>query len=164
MVVGDDSLIDTMVIEESLEIMIWALTQHDPLNLLRRAKDCPTNAAFNEIIQLIMEFEAQFIPALEAYCCAKRYHEDNLDECRSTCEITLQQLEYRLTTHAYLFSGQESLLDIALFPFLRKFARVERQWYLNSPYPQLRRWLNNYLQGPMFTKVMANHDHLYLAD
>tara|TARA_R110002072_G_scaffold102858_1_gene225928 strand:+ start:10281 stop:10451 length:171 start_codon:yes stop_codon:yes gene_type:complete len=44
-----------------------------------------------------------------------------------------------------------------LLPFIRQFARIERQWYLQSPYPNLKKWLNSYLQSPMFTKVMAKH-------
>ncbi|MFQ3288831.1 MAG: glutathione S-transferase, partial [Alteromonadaceae bacterium] len=52
---------------------------------------------------------------------------------------------------------KESLADIALLPFIRQFARIERQWYLQSPYPKLRQWLTNYLQSPMFTKVMAKY-------
>ena len=54
-------------------------------------------------------------------------------------------------------SEKESLADIALIPFIRQFARIERQWYLQSPYPRVRQWLNRYLQSPAFTKVMAKH-------
>jgi glutathione S-transferase len=54
-------------------------------------------------------------------------------------------------------SNKESLVDIALLPFLRQFATVERQWYLQAPYPKLRQWLNNYLQSPMFSKVMFKY-------
>ncbi|WP_413698945.1 glutathione S-transferase [Psychromonas sp. KJ10-10] len=142
------------IIEESLDIMLWAFAQQDPQDLTHQY-----NAdAKSQMIALIKHFEENFIPALEAYCCAKRYHEDNLDECREVCQKTLQSLEEKLTSHAFLYSEKESLLDIALFPFLRKFSRVERQWYRNSPYPKLRQWLAFYLQGPTFTKVMANHE------
>ena len=143
------------IIEESLEIMLWALAKNDPENLLLSEIPAVTTSG---MLSLISNFETQFIPALEAYCCAKRYHEDNIDECRQVCEIYLQLLEDRLSTHTFLFSKQESLVDIALFPFIRKFARVERQWYLQSPYPKIRHWLNHYLQSPTFTKVMAKHE------
>lgn len=137
-----------------LQIMIWALTKQDAQDLLHSG----SSNALSDMLNLIAEFEKQFIPALEAYCCAKRYHGDNLSQCRETCEVTLKQLEQRLATSTFLFSQRESLLDIALFPFLRKFARVERQWYLQSPYPKLRDWLNCYLQSPTFTKVMAKYE------
>ncbi|MDG3088445.1 glutathione S-transferase [Vibrio hannami] len=143
-----------MVIEESLEIMVWALSQSDPHGLL-----CVNDQnALPEIIHLIADFEHHFIPALNAYSCAKRYHEDNLVECRQACEIQLKHLEERLGKHAFLFSEQESLLDIALMPFLRKFARIEKQWFRQSPYPKLRAWLNRYLQSYLFSKVMENHE------
>ncbi len=67
------------------------------------------------------------------------------------------RLEQRLTAHEFLMSERESLVDIALLPFIRQFARIERQWYLQSPYPKVKQWLNNYLQSPMFTKVMAKY-------
>ena len=54
-------------------------------------------------------------------------------------------------------SDKASLADIALLPFIRKFSKVERQWYLQSPYPKLRAWLNNYLQSRMFSKVMTQY-------
>ncbi|GLS91402.1 glutathione S-transferase [Psychromonas marina] len=149
LVVADDE-----VIEESLEIMHWALTKNDPDDLLHHQ----TIDALNAMDNLIIDFESTFIPALEHYCCAKRYHEDNIEQCRSLCESVLMQLENKLSRHAFIFSEKESLVDIALFPFIRKFARVERQWYLQSPYPNLRNWLNNYLQSPTFTKVMTKHE------
>ena len=142
------------VIDESLDIMLWALHKNDPSDLLHGID----YNSINDILELINTFETTFIPALENYCCAKRYHEENLDQCRAVCEVTLKDLEFRLSKHRFLYSDKESLLDIALFPFLRKFARVERQWYLHSPYINLRNWLNKYLQSTAFTKVMTKHE------
>ncbi|OEF05503.1 glutathione S-transferase [Vibrio genomosp. F10] len=145
---------DRIILEESLEVMLWALAENDPDDLL----DYKQETALTRMHALISRFEHEFVPALEAYSCAKRYHEDNLGECRRRCEVVLQALEDRLTQHTYLFSDRESLLDIAVMPFIRKFARIERQWYLQSPYPKLRDWLNGYLQSAMFAKVMAKHE------
>ncbi|MCK6264425.1 glutathione S-transferase [Vibrio sp. ZSDE26] len=143
-----------MVIEESLEVMLWALSESDPDDLL----DSENPQSLATMIHLIAEFEQEFIPAFNAYSCAKRYHEDNVVECRENCETHIQELERRLNQHQYLFSDKESLLDIALMPFIRKFARIERQWYLQSPYPKLRQWLDSYLQSAMFSKVMEKHE------
>jgi glutathione S-transferase len=109
------------------------------------------------MLSLINEFDNDFKTSLEAYKCAKRYQEDNVAQCRVVCQQYIEQLEQRLTEHMFLMSDKESLADIALVPFIRQFARVERQWYLQSPYPMVRRWLNSYLQSPVFTKVMAKH-------
>ena len=107
------------------------------------------------MLKLIATFDNEFKSCLNAYKCAKRYHENSLVNCRQACEVYIQDLENRLTQHDFLMSSKPSLADIAILPFIRQFARVERQWYLQSPYPKLRAWLNHYLQSPIFTKVMA---------
>lgn len=141
------------VIEESLEIMLWALANNDPDNLLHTDKPDFLPAMFS----LIARFDDEFKQCLEQYKCAKRYREDTLTQYRQTCEPYIADLEQRLQQHPFIMSTQESLADIALLPFIRQFARVERQWYLQSPYPKLRQWLNHYLQSVMFTKVMAKY-------
>ena len=95
---------------------------------------------------------------MNTYKAARRYREDNVIECRQACEVFIQELENRLHQGPFLMSAQESLADIALIPFIRQFAKVERQWYLQAPYPRVRQWLNYYLQSAMFTKVMAKHE------
>jgi glutathione S-transferase len=155
---ASNGVVANKIIDESLDIMLWALKASDPNNLLHREQfDDAPNEKLNEMLVLITDFDVEFKRRLEAYKCAKRYHEVTLTECRIACEEYVQRLETRLTEHDYLFSAQESLADIALLPFIRQFARIERQWYLQSPYPNLQRWLNSYLQSPMFTKVMAKY-------
>ncbi|WP_413111765.1 glutathione S-transferase [Thaumasiovibrio sp. DFM-14] len=142
------------VIEESLEVMLWALSLNDPDNLLCADDD----EALSAMMTFIARFEHEFIPALNAYGCAKRYHDENEDECRHACEVYLASLESRLIQYPFLFSSHESLVDIAVLPFLRKFARIDKAWFRQSPYPRLREWLNGYLQSQMFSKVMAKHE------
>ena len=153
------SVTNNTVLDESFDIMLWALNRADPDNLLHRTHSSAEqeNSILAEMLALITDFDVEFKVRLEAYKCAKRYHENNLSDCREACEQYIQMLENRLTQHDYLFSTRESLADIALLPFIRQFARIERQWYLQSPYPNLQQWLNRYLQSPMFTKVMAKH-------
>lgn len=143
-----------IVIEESLDIMLKVLTDNDPQQLLTPRGD----ESLQDLLLLINDFELHFFTAVEAYKCAKRYQETNIIECRQACEVYLQKLEARLNKHAFLTADQESILDIALMPFVRQFSKVERQWYQNSPYPKLRAWLNSYLQSAMFTKIMAKHE------
>jgi glutathione S-transferase len=171
-------LADGTVIEESLEVMLWALRESDPSDLLQAQTNkhknsnlSSDNLMLSAMLDLINEFDRGFKVCLEQYKCAKRYKEDNISECREVCEQYIQQLEQRLTQHTFLMSNNESLADIALLPFIRQFARVERQWYLQSPYPNVRQWLNRYLQSPMFTKVMAkyplwldSHETVYFGD
>jgi len=146
------------VIDESFDVMVWALTQNDPDDLLHSQDP----AASADMFALVAKFDNEFKAALEDYKAAKRYHEDNLIEYRQVCESYIADLEQRLTAHSFLVSNQESLADLAILPFIRQFAKVERQWYLQSPYPNLQKWLNSYLQSLMFSKVMVKHP-LYLS-
>lgn len=161
LVLGDDSA-PSIVIEESLEVMLWALAKSDPDNLLNQHDP----QALPVMINLVTQFDNEFKACLNVYKCAKRYRENNITECRQACEIYIQELENRLANTScqkpFIMSDQESLVDIALLPFIRQFAKVERQWYLKSPYPKVRQWLNHYLQSTMFTKVMAKH-HVWVA-
>jgi glutathione S-transferase len=142
------------VIDESLDVMLWALRNNDPDNLLYSHDQ----SALPNMLKLIAQFDNEFKTCLNAYKAAKRYREDNVIECRQACEVFIQELENRLIESYFLVSAQESLADIALVPFIRQFAKVERQWYLQAPYPKVRQWLNQYLQSTIFTKVMAKHD------
>jgi glutathione S-transferase len=161
------------VIDESLAIMQWAFSQTDPDDYLH--KKVPNKAELNkevlnkevlnkealnalaEMLAVIEIFDHEFKGHLEKYRCSKRYHEPSLIADRQQCEAYLADLESRLCQYQYLMSDKPSLVDLALMPFIRQFARVERQWYLQSPYPKLRQWLNGYLQSRMFSKVMEQH-------
>ena len=164
-VLGSSEVSPSKVIDESLDIMLWALGKSDPDNLLRAnpldnqasSNDNKLSTTLTEMLSLIALFDSEFKSALEAYKSAKRYHDSSVQDCRQHCEEYIQNLEQRLSRHACIMDDHESLADIALLPFIRQFAKVERQWYLQSPYPQLKRWLNRYLQSAMFTKVMAQY-------
>ena len=141
------------VIDESLDIMLWALTRSDPQDLLyaRQADALP------EMLQIIDENDRQFIPRLERYKWAKRFHHPDEASCRLECELFIQRLEDRLARQPFLMGATPSLLDYALLPFVRQFSRVDRQRYRTGPYKQLRRWLTDHLQSRLFCKAMLNY-------
>lgn len=141
------------VLEQSLDIMQWALECRDPDNyLISDAHDKQ-----QDMFALIRLFDEEFKVCLQDYRSAKRYHDDGLIARRVACERFLQMLEKRLLQHQYLFSDNACVADLAIIPFIRQFSRVERQWYLASPYPNVRDWLNRYLQNRMFSKVMVKY-------
>ena len=139
------------VIDESLDIMLWALKLNDPENLLY-SQDAD---ALAEMLQIIKNNDEDFKPKLEKYKRAKRFHGDDEEECRLQCEAFIQTLEHRLTQHEFLMGSTPSLLEYALLPFIRQFARVNRQLYLQGSYTHLQRWLNHHLQSRLFTKAMT---------
>lgn len=151
LVLGTES--NTQVIDESLDIMLWALNLNDPDNLLY-AEDAK---ALPEMLSIINENDQQFKPNLERYKRAKRFHGDNEEECRLQCEPFIQALEQRLSQHPFLMGSTPSLLDFALLPFVRQFSRVNRQHYRHGPYTHLQNWLKNHLQSQLFAKAMLKY-------
>lgn len=140
-----------VVVDESLDIMLWALKNSDPQNLLY--SDNPN--ALPEMLTLIERFERDFVEVLEKYKYAGRFRDFSQLFYRRQCELFIQELEQRLDQHDYFMGPTPSLMDYALLPFIRQFAKVERQWYMQSPYVNVRDWLNRHLQQPLFTKAMA---------
>lgn len=143
----------SVIIDESLDIMLWALKLNDPQDLLYAKKE----GALEEMLSLIKTNDKQFKPNLEVYKLAKRFHKDSEVKDRELCEMFVAGLEVRLEEHDYLMGDRASLADYALLPFVRQFARVDRKWYLQSPYPRLRNWLDRHLHVPLFTKAMAKY-------
>jgi glutathione S-transferase len=141
------------VIDESLDVMLWALKLNDPENLLY-SKDAD---ALPEMLQLIQQNDQQFIPNLEQYKCARRFHGNDEEHCRLLCVPFILQLEYRLAQHEFLMGSTPSLLDYALLPFVRQFSRVNRQLFLQGPYARLQSWLNHHLQSKLFSKAMHKY-------
>lgn len=137
-----------IVIEESLEVMLWALAQNDPHQIL------PDKSRLLDMLDKIARFEAAFVPALDAYKQAKRYHEDGVVDKREVCEALLSPIDTALNKHSYINGTEESLIDIALVPLIRKFSKVEKAWFRQSPYLALQRWLNRYIQSPLFSHTM----------
>lgn len=140
---------DGQVIEQSLEIMQWALQQHDPLGWLPTDPDQHTN-----MLALIAHNDGTFKTALDRYKYPNRYPEQDAMFYRSQGEQFLAQLEDRLTQQVYLCSDQISLADVAIFPFIRQFAQVDRAWFDQANYPRLQAWLAEWLDSRLFAQVM----------
>jgi len=150
---GSDVPQQATVIDESIDIMLWALQRNDPQDLLW-AED-PRDLEL--MLELIKKNDQQFKPQLEVYKLAKRFHKESEVEDRQSCEVFIAELEQRLDSSDYLMGDRASLADYALLPFVRQFARVDRKWYVQAPYPKCRDWLNRHLQTPLYTKAMAKY-------
>ena len=140
-------LVDGTVIEESREIMLWALMQHDPHGLLD-AEVLPQASA------LIEQNDHEFKPWLDRYKYADRHPEMTQLEYRQRGEVFLQELEELLTDKLFLLGDKASVADIGIMPFVRQFAHVDREVFYRLPYPNLQRWLDHWLQHPFFVQAM----------
>jgi glutathione S-transferase len=144
-------LSDGRILEESLDIMHWALQQNDPGGWLRTGDSAEQGA-------LIARNDTNFKPLLDRYKYAERFPEKSAVAWRhAAIAAHLAELEVRLTKHAFLLGDTASLADAALFPFVRQFAAVDAAWFEKAPLPALRRWLKVWLASPLFAAVMLRH-------
>ena len=141
-------LLDESVIEESAEIMMWALEQNDPQGLLNEKISSEANA-------LIAQNDNEFKQWLDRYKYADRHPEMTQIEYRQKGEIFLQDLEALLTKNTYLLGNNVTVADIGIMPFVRQFAHVDRDIFYSLPYPKLQLWLQHWLEHPLFVQAMT---------
>ena len=140
------------VIDESLDIMYWALARHDPdrwlpLEETRRA----------EVEALIAVNDHEFKAALDRYKYATRFPEQPAEAYRKQCELILQALEQRLRVQPWLCGRQRTLADMAIFPFVRQFAMVDIIWFEHSQYTEVAVWLARLKESDLFQAVMQKY-------
>ncbi len=142
------------IIEESLDLLNWALSQHDPLEWL----NCDLDAANLYITANDTDFKYH----LDRYKYASRY---NVDAKRGDADLShraeaerhIQKLEEALSVNSYLLGETQSIADIAIFPFMRQFSNVEPDWWKIAPYPQTRKWLAHHVESDLFKSIMKKH-------
>jgi glutathione S-transferase len=143
---------DGCVIDESWDIMFWALHRHDPEGWMGN-NDCYVDVA----IPLVTENDTVFKSSLDRYKYADRYPERPQIHYRSDAERFLLKLEMRLRETQYLLGDMMSIADVAIFPVIRQFAEVDKHWFAQAPYPSLQRWLKDFVDSECFTAVMKKY-------
>jgi glutathione S-transferase len=141
------------VLEESIDIMRWALQQQDSEDW-QRLKQPALQAVIDK---LISENDGTFKRMLDRYKYPDRFAEQSQAEYRAQGEVFLQLLEDRLNSETFLLGDSLSLADVAIFPFIRQFAAVDPAWFELSPYPKLRVWLATLVASDLFTSVMEKY-------
>lgn len=138
-----------LVIEQSLEIMKWALSQSDKNGWLN-------NLAASEA--LIATNDGPFKRLLDQYKYPDRYpYQTITDTLNQALEICLLPFEQRLQSSRYLLGDQMSLADVATFPFIRQFSMVDAAWFEKSSLDHLKKWLNERIESDLFLGVMQKH-------
>jgi glutathione S-transferase len=142
--------INGAVIDESLAIIRWALAQNDPQDW--SLKDDPAGQA--QIHALIEENDQVFKAHLNHYKYAERYPEQPMAFYRAEGEKFLSKLNELLERNDYLLADHPCLADIALMPFVRQFAHVDREWFAQTPHVRLQAWLQRFIESKLFTSIM----------
>jgi glutathione S-transferase len=141
---------DGSVIDESIEVMHWSLGRNDPDHWWREDMATETNS-------LVEENDLVFKRHLDQYKYADRYPAHPQDFYRNEAEGFLRQLEHRLVLSPYLMDDQLTFPDVAVFPFVRQFAFVDKAWFDQAPYPKLQAWLQSFLDFELFSGVMTKY-------
>lgn len=136
------------VIEQSRDIMVWALEQQDPQKLLDEKILPQANA-------LIEQNDNDFKYWLDRYKYADRHPEMPQADYRLKGEGFLQVLEGLLASNRFLLGANASIADIGIMPFVRQFAHVDREVFYRLPYPNLQQWLQYWLQQSLFVQSMT---------
>ena len=141
-------LSDGQIIEESLDVMQWALEYSDPLNWLEgEALDS----------DWISACDGDFKHWLDRYKYADRYPGHTAEDYRQNAEAFIQRLEDQLSGSKWVGGDAANAIDVALFPFIRQFAGVDPSWWQQAPYPHVKQWLENWLNNALFSAIMAKY-------
>ncbi len=140
---------DAHVIDQSLDIMKWALSQNDPEGWL------PLDAHIHQATDaLILQNDTAFKAALDRYKYPWKHDGETAEDNREKGSEILRKLDAQLTQNTFLFGNTTGLADMAIVPFVRQFAHVDRDWFYAQPWPHLIRWLDDFLNSEHFQKIM----------
>lgn len=139
-----DAMPDT-TIDESLDIMIWALTISDPDGLMNMSAPG---------WDLIAQCDGPFKHALDRTKYATRYPDSDPVQHRNNAIAFLHDLDARIGTHIF---DRPSIADLAIAPFVRQFAFIDKPWFDAQPIPQVQAWLAAFLASDKFARIMTKY-------
>ena len=143
---------DGTVLEQSLDIMWWALRRHDPDQWL-----APNGGSEAEMLALIAECDGPFKQALDRCKYPERHPDTSLEAQRSKASGWLVQLDARLAATGHLLGRHGTLADMAIAPFVRQFAAIDSGWWAAQPWPHLQAWLARWLASPLLEQCMQKY-------
>lgn len=147
---------DGNVVDESFDIMLWAIEESGNVKLL----ECDRQ----EQLSLIQRCDVEFKPLLDNYKYFQRQPQLSQIEHREKAVQWLQCLNTRLAQQEFLCGAQLMLSDLAIFPFVRQFAHVDRQWFYACELTHVQCWLQACLDLALFTEVMKKYEQWQEGD
>ena len=148
------------VLAQSLDIMRWALTRNDPGRWLQ-----PEQGDVAEMLELIGRNDSDFKRDLDRYKYPDRHaHRDDFTDAadyaarhRASAAQWLQELDARIAGRGYLMGSRPCLADMAIAPFVRQFAQVDRDWFDAQSWPALSQWLADWMASPLLASIMLKY-------
>jgi len=141
---------DGQVVDESLDVIAWALGQSDEEGMLDVEPDAQRD--------LIDRLDADFKLHLDRYKYLSRYPEEPAEDHRGIALSWIEtHLAPRLESRANLFADAVSFADIASFPFIRQYAHVDRDWFYSAAPEAVCTWLKRHLASDRFAAIMTKY-------
>lgn len=131
---------DGQVIDESLEVMIWAIGAPDQMTL-----------------NLIARNDGPFKHDLDRYKYSTRYEDVDETEHRTSGAAFLSDLNVQLAEHGQLCGTEPQFADYAIFPFVRQFRIADPDWFDAQDWPHLQAWLKSHMESDLFTSIMPKY-------
>ena len=133
------------VIDESLDIMLWCFQQNEG------------QSEYSSQLEFIKIIDGEFKYWLDRYKYHEMHPEYSRDYYHDKCTVILSQFEKLLEKNIYFSGNEMQLADMAIFPFIRQFAHVDKDWFL-SAFQTLTEWYQRIHTSPVFTGVMEKYD------
>lgn len=138
------------VIDQSLDIMKWALSQND--------KNCWVSEGNQAKVEALIQInDSHFKKRLDQYKYPERYQANVEDVLQEAIRVQIEPMNTLLDQNEFLLGHEMTLADVAIFPFIRQFSMVDPAWFEKSRFNSLKRWLKYFLESELFTSVMAKH-------
>ena len=142
---------DGKVIDESLDVIDWALNLNDPDNW-QRSKDTKKTK------ELIKINDGEFKYHLDRYKYSKRYDNEDPEFHRKKCLKFIESVNNELNNSKYIFDDNISYADIVVLPFIRQFRIADIEWFDSLPYDNLKKWLSSFLDSSLLNSIMKKYD------
>ena len=142
---------DGKVIDESLDVIDWALNLNDPDDW-QRSKDTKKTK------ELIKINDGEFKYHLDRYKYSKRYDNEDPEFHRKKCLKFIESVNNELNNSKYIFDDNISYADIVLLPFIRQFRIADIEWFDSLPYNNLKKWLSGFLDSTLLNSIMKKYD------
>jgi glutathione S-transferase len=140
------------LLDQSLDIMLWALRQHDPLGWLP-----PSDAGMADAQALIAHNDGPFKQQLDRYKYPSRWGLESGVADRDEAAIWLRTLDARLRKQPELAGEHFGMADAAVAPFVRQYAHTDPTWFAAQPWPALASWLTQFEASDLFQAIMHKH-------
>jgi glutathione S-transferase len=146
------------VIDESLDVMLWALRRNDPERWLS-----PPQGSIDDMLALIRGNDGEFKRHLDRYKYPQRYTEESAGDAQAFAQLHRAQGAAWLAGldgmlgDGWLFGLRAGIADMALLPFVRQFAHTDAAWFAAQPWPRLQAWLAGFEAGTLYAGVMGKH-------